>query len=225
MNAHRPLLPALLSGALLAASAQAAPAADAGTNANVACAKRIETADYKGAAALCPKALDAAPAGTAQRVAALRNLAALHRDLGRYEQAEPLLNEALADAEKNASKAPDELIATLSQLALLYQIEGRQTAAEPLLSRALALSEKTAGTDTLPTAQARYRVAMLYYDQHRYADAEPLLTSALAIQEKQRGADDATAKAMRDALSHVEQELAASNAPGLSNTIGPGVGP
>jgi len=236
---HRPALQRFgavlgLLTALGSASVSAAPTSVDALNDQ--CSARITSASYKSAEAVCQSAIDRAAAqaaGTYTQARALRNLAALNRDLGRYDLAQPLLEQALKIGEQltatpNKSQADQnnyELITSLSDLALLYQIQGRQTAAEKPLQQALELSDKTRGADSRSGAEARYRLGLLYYDQHRYTDAEPLLAAAVATAEKRIGANDATTVAMRDTLARVEKELAASAAPGLSNSIGPGPNP
>lgn len=201
---------------------------------NQHCVEKITSASYKAAQGLCLQAVHEAAthaAGQLEQVHALRHLAALDRDLGRFSDAQPLLDQALAIAEQRSGTAdatPADhagLVTTLSDVALLYQIQGRQSDAEKPLQRALALADKTSDADSRLGTEIRYRLGLLYYDQHRYTDAEPLLSSAVTTAERDFGSQDPTTQALRDALARVEKELAASAAPGLSNSIGPGPNP
>jgi CHAT domain-containing protein/tetratricopeptide (TPR) repeat protein len=108
---------------------------------------------------------------------------------GRYAEAVPLAQEALAIREK--ALGPDHLDVALSlnNLAGLYDNQGRYAEAEPLYKRSLAIREKALGPDHLDVATALGGLAELYRNQGRYDEAEPLYKRALAIREKALGPD------------------------------------
>jgi tetratricopeptide (TPR) repeat protein len=114
--------------------------------------------------------------------------------LGKFDEAVPLAQRALALAEKAfGPDLPDAAPLLLSvppflnNLAELYRRQGRYADAEPLFKRSLAMREKVHGPDHPDVAAALGGLAKLYHDQGRYADAEPLYKQALAIEEKVLG--------------------------------------
>ena len=64
---------------------------------------------------------------------------------GRYEQAAPLVERALAILEKVLGGEHPNVATSLSNLALLYRAQGRYEQAAPLYARALAIREKVFG--------------------------------------------------------------------------------
>ncbi len=78
---------------------------------------------------------------------ALNNLAELYRSQGKYEQAEPLYQRALAIREKQLGAEHPDTATNLNNLALLYQTQGKYKQAESFYQRALAIVEKTLGPD------------------------------------------------------------------------------
>lgn len=107
--------------------------------------------------------------------------------LGLHDQAQPLLEAALAQHE--ASLGPDHLdvAASLNSLGLLASDQGRYAAAGPLLQRSLALHERTLGPDDPGVARALNSLANLSWLQGRFADAEPLYQRCLRIRERALG--------------------------------------
>ena len=108
---------------------------------------------------------------------------------GRYGEAIPLAEEALAIYEQ--ALGPDHLgtATSLNNLALLYRSQGRYGEAEPLYLRALEIREQALGPDHPDTATSLNNLALLYESQGRYTEAEPLLQRALAINEQALGPD------------------------------------
>jgi tetratricopeptide (TPR) repeat protein len=108
---------------------------------------------------------------------------------GRFSEAIPLADRALAIREKALGPDHPDVATSLNTLAELYREQGRYADAEPLYQRALAISEKARGPDHPDVATLLNNLAELYRAQVRYADAEPLDRRALAIWEKARGPD------------------------------------
>jgi tetratricopeptide (TPR) repeat protein len=73
---------------------------------------------------------------------ALNTLAAAYLKQGRYAEAEPLVQRALAIAEKARGADHPDIATSLNNLVTVYQSEGRYAEAEPLLKRALAIWER-----------------------------------------------------------------------------------
>jgi tetratricopeptide (TPR) repeat protein len=68
-------------------------------------------------------------------------------DAGKYSQAIPLLERALAISEKVLGKEHPDVATSLNNLALPYQAQGSYEKAEPLFVRSLAISEKVLGKE------------------------------------------------------------------------------
>jgi tetratricopeptide (TPR) repeat protein len=112
----------------------------------------------------------------------------LYRE-GKFAEAVPLAQQALAIDEKALGPDHPDVATDLNNLAELYRNQGRYAEAEPLLKRALAIREKALGPDHSDVAGSLNNLATLYRDQGRYAEAEPLYKHSLAINEKALGPD------------------------------------
>jgi CHAT domain-containing protein/Flp pilus assembly protein TadD len=113
---------------------------------------------------------------------------ALHQ-AGKFAEAMPLAQRALAIAEKALGPNHPDVATSLDNLVELYRVLGHSADAEPLAKRSLAIREKVFGPDHPAVATSLNYLAVLYQAQGRYADAEPLLKRALAIREKAPGLD------------------------------------
>ena len=83
----------------------------------------------------------------------------LYSDQGKYEEAEPLYQQALAIDEKVYGQDHPEVATDLSSLANLYWNQGKYEEAEPLYQRALAIREQVFGFDHPLTAKVRKNYA------------------------------------------------------------------
>jgi tetratricopeptide (TPR) repeat protein len=108
-------------------------------------------------------------------------------EAGKFSEAIPLAQRALAIRERAFGPNHAVVAASLDNLALLYDQLGRYVDAEPLYKRALAIKEKALGPDHPEVARSLDGLAALHKDQGRHADAEPLFRRALAIREKAFG--------------------------------------
>jgi CHAT domain-containing protein/tetratricopeptide (TPR) repeat protein len=106
---------------------------------------------------------------------------------GRYAEAIPLAQRALAIREKTLGPFHPDLATSLNDLAVLYYNQGRYGDAEPLYKRALSIREKALGRAHPHVALSMSNLGSLYESEGRYADAEPLYRRALAIREKALG--------------------------------------
>ncbi|MFM7327028.1 MAG: tetratricopeptide repeat protein, partial [Nodosilinea sp.] len=84
---------------------------------------------------------------------------------GRYSEAVPLAERALAIREQALGPDHPDTATSLNNLALLYESMGRYEEAEPLYQRALAIYEKALGPDHPLTASSLNNLAGLYYAQ------------------------------------------------------------
>lgn len=102
---------------------------------------------------------------------------------GRYFEAEPLLQRALAIRKKVLSPNHPGTAESLNDLVGLYRAKGRYAKARPLYQRALAIREQILGAEHPNTAASLHSLARLYHDQGHYTGAEPLYWQALTISE------------------------------------------
>uniref|UniRef100_UPI0035D42D43 CHAT domain-containing tetratricopeptide repeat protein n=2 Tax=Microcystis aeruginosa TaxID=1126 RepID=UPI0035D42D43 len=106
---------------------------------------------------------------------------------GKYNEAIPLAEQALAIRKQQLGDNHPDTAASLNNLAGLYLSQGRYSEAEPLLKQALAISKQQLGDNHPDTAASLNNLAGLYYSQGRYSEAEPLYKQALAIKKQQLG--------------------------------------
>jgi CHAT domain-containing protein/Tfp pilus assembly protein PilF len=114
-------------------------------------------------------------------------LAALYWSQGRYSEAEPLYQQALAIFKKQLGDNHPLTASSLDNLASLYDSQGRYSEAEPLYKQALAIRKQQLGDNHPDTAISLNNLAGLYTVQGRYSEAEPLYKQALAIHKQQLG--------------------------------------
>ncbi|MBI4750639.1 MAG: tetratricopeptide repeat protein [Acidobacteria bacterium] len=108
---------------------------------------------------------------------------------GKYDQALPLIQQALEKSQKVFGPEYSLVASNLDNLAGLYQAKGDYAQAEPLFQRSLAIREKALGPDHPAVANSLNNLAGLYQAKGDYARVEPLYRQALAIQEKILGPD------------------------------------
>jgi tetratricopeptide (TPR) repeat protein len=126
---------------------------------------------------------------TTDLASSLNNLAVLYREMGRYEEAEPLYKRSLAISETQLGPDHPDTGISLNNLASLYESMGHYDAAEPLYERSLAISETQLGPDHPDTGTSLNNLASLYESMGHYDAAEPLYKRSLAIRETQLGPD------------------------------------
>jgi tetratricopeptide (TPR) repeat protein len=120
---------------------------------------------------------------------------------GRYQEAEPLHQQALAIREQALGPQHPDVATSLNNLALLYRAQGKYGEAEPLYQRALAIWEQTLGPQHPNVATSLNNLALLYHDQDKYGEAEPLYQRALAIWEQTLGPRHPNTMTCRDNLA------------------------
>lgn len=108
---------------------------------------------------------------------------------GKYDEAIPLAERALAIREKALGAEHAAVAQSVNSLAILYEAKGDYGRAEPLYQRALAMREKLFGAEHPEVATSLNNLAGLNYVRGDYARAEPLYQRALAIREKLLGAE------------------------------------
>src|SRR3989442_8199182 len=103
------------------------------------------------------------------------------RSSGKFSEAVPLVQRALAIQEKILGPEHPDVAASLDNLAGLYRDQGKYAEAEPLYRRALAIIEKALGPEHPDVATSLNNLAGLYHSQDKYSQACPLYHRPLAI--------------------------------------------
>jgi tetratricopeptide (TPR) repeat protein len=107
---------------------------------------------------------------------------------GRYQEAEPLYQQALQVQEYLWGKNHVNYVEVLHNLANLYYFQGRYELAEPLYQYTAQLRRQGLGIDHPDYATSLSDLAVLYYEQGHYEAAEPPLKQALEIRQQVLGA-------------------------------------
>ncbi|MEO8955431.1 MAG: helix-turn-helix transcriptional regulator, partial [Ktedonobacteraceae bacterium] len=113
------------------------------------------------------------------------------KELAQYQQAEPLLQRALAIREHTLGTEHPSTATSFDNLAELYHEQGQYLRAAPLYQRALAIREGVLGAEHPSTATSLNNLARLFHDQRYYSKAEPLFLRSLTIYENILGSEDA----------------------------------
>ena len=125
---------------------------------------------------------------------------------GKYAEALPLAQQALASAEKALGPDHPELVFPLIQLATLYGKQNRYADAEAASKRALALSEKAFAPGDPRVAASLSNLAIIYHDEGRFSEAEPLLKRTLGIYEAINGDSHDTAQSLNNLAAVYDAE-------------------
>ncbi len=104
--------------------------------------------------------------------------------LGKYEIAEPLVNESVL---KHGSAENDPDTGAESMANLIAERHGDYSRAEVLSARALDLSLRTHGSDAPETIKAMNTLAVQYTNDGKYARAERLYKRAIELHRRQLG--------------------------------------
>ena len=95
----------------------------------------------------------------------LNNLAGLYQSQGKYEEAEPLLKQALSLSQELLGDRHPDVASSLNNLAMLYHSQGRSETAESLYVRALQIAEAVLGRDHLNTVTYRKNLEIIRQKQ------------------------------------------------------------
>ena len=106
---------------------------------------------------------------------------------GRYDEALPILHEALTLREKTLKGNDPDLATSFNNLATLYKTQGKYAEAELYYQRALRINELALGPDHPQVALSLNYLAQLYYTQGKYAEAVPLYQRNITILETALG--------------------------------------
>jgi len=147
---------------------------------------------------------------TFEHLALLGWLGVTSDQLGRMQEAEPVLIEAVALAEKLFPKANSRLSGSYANLGRLYLHQGRLADAEPLLRKALDVSAAAGDSGTPNHAARLLNLGLLAVEAERSSEAVALLGEALALLEAKLGASHRRTQEARLALFGARAEVEAS---------------
>lgn len=117
-----------------------------------------------------------------RRAYILNNLGTLYKERGRYDRAEPLLQQSREIGEQRFGPDHHGVAYTLTALGDLYRLQKKYPEAEELLLRALDICEHVPPEQQHPdVARPLNHLAMLHRDQGNYAKAALLFQRALTI--------------------------------------------
>ena len=127
---------------------------------------------------------DAAAPGDPQSLPAIEALAAIHREVAAYADAEPLLLRAVRLREAVSGPDSAEMITAVDSLAYVEFGLRKFSEAEPLYKRLLALWELNGGPDHPMVALTLDKMAEFYAFQQRYAEAGERASAALSLRTR-----------------------------------------
>ncbi len=123
------------------------------------------------------------------RARLMATMGGVYLALGSYEQAELLLEQALAVRQQRLGPAHPDTLAANDSLAELRWRQGRYAEAEALVRPALEALRDSRGPDHPDTLGALNNLAALLWQQERYDQAEPLYLEALEARRRVLGND------------------------------------
>jgi eukaryotic-like serine/threonine-protein kinase len=119
----------------------------------------------------------------------LSTVGAVFHNLGLYDDAAGLLNDAVITAERIGGEGSPVLAEALWRLGMTRRQQGRTAEAEAALRRALALNVEAGRKDHGQYARAAASLGAVYIGLGRYDEAEAILKEAQATQERLLGPD------------------------------------
>ena len=115
----------------------------------------------------------------------------VYRSLGLYAQSQPLLEEAVANNQRQLSAGDPQLMESQLELARLAQQQGRFAVAESLFRSLRAISDRREKPDSAFTVTVLTGLGGMLVTRGRYAEAESLLTRAVHMRTASKAPDDA----------------------------------
>lgn len=137
-------------------------------------------------------------------------LGRIYRQLGRYEEAAPLLEDALALQREHLPDAHPELTKSLHELARLLRHKGESERAERLYREALAIQRLHLGDEHPDIAENLSELGIIAAREGRFGRADSLFRKVLAMRESLHGPDHpdvATALQALGQLHMLKEEL------------------
>ncbi len=130
----------------------------------------------------------------------------VYLELGDYEQARPLLDEALAMRERLWGREHEEVAETLTNLGHLLRGTSDYDEAEAQYREALAIRRTVFGTEHPDVALSLGHVSSVLGDKGEYETAEALQQQALTMQRRLLGENHLTIASSLSSLALLEQE-------------------
>ena len=124
------------------------------------------------------------------RARLLDTLGGIHTSLGLFDEARPLLAEALAIRERLRGPEHPEVAETLVRLGALARLSG-QGDDVPLFRRALAIREARLGPESAEVSEVLNNLGTALAAKGQFDEAETVLRRTLALQERLWGGRDA----------------------------------
>ena len=118
------------------------------------------------------------------QAALMQTIGVTYRNLGLFEEARPLLEQALNTRERLLGRDHAAVADSLFQLGELLGLVGEDRAAESRLSRALELRRVWRGEDDPSVVEVMNHLGAVLQHQGRYREAEEVYRSALRAREK-----------------------------------------
>ncbi|MDZ8260602.1 tetratricopeptide repeat protein [Nostoc sp. ChiQUE01b] len=135
----------------------------------------------------------------------LDNLALVYRLQERYNEAEPLYQQALELRKRLLGEEHLDVVDSLNSLAFIYRLQERYSEAEPLYQQALELRKRLLGEEHLDVADSLGNLAFIYFLQRRYSKAEPLYQQALELRKRLLGEEHPLVATSLNSLAFVYQ--------------------
>jgi len=151
--------------------------------------------DMAGCARLMPHVLVCTPwigdglTSTVEASRLLNEAADYLLERGQYQDAEPLIRQALDMHERQGGVGAPGLARVLNNLAVLYFWQGKLEQMEPLLEQALYMSEHFSGAELSERAESLYMLSVLRRAQSKPELAESLAEQAIAVYEACLGSE------------------------------------
>lgn len=111
----------------------------------------------------------------------------LMNSMGRFEEAEPLLKDALEIRKEKLGTKHEDYATSINSLATLYRNQKKFRQAEKLYFEAIEIKKETVGNNNSNYTVSLNNLATLYREGRRYSDAELLFLTALQINRKVLG--------------------------------------
>ena len=126
-------------------------------------------------------------------------LGGVYRRFGAYDQAQRLLEQALASGEQAYGAEHVRIAQTLTELGALLTEKGDYVSAARSVERSLDMRRRLLGTEDADVASTMVQLGRLYQDRGLNLRAEPLQREALAIRRRVAGEGDwVTAVSLND---------------------------
>ncbi|MEO7650168.1 MAG: tetratricopeptide repeat protein, partial [Bryobacteraceae bacterium] len=173
---------------------------------------QFERAEYEAAVQAATRSADilerlgdrfTGPEAALIRSQAYSALGTALRTQGRYREAEPWLQRALAAVEAEFGAGHAESGAACNNLAIVYKYTAEYDKAETLYRRALAISETHFGVDAPESASIYHNLGGLDHARGEFAAGEPHARKAYEIRLRALGAEDPATAADAAALAGV----------------------